>query len=99
VIVEGIRITKEEKESIDQVFPDSLAASVVAKMLVAMEASGTAALKDPGSNMERIRYAQGYIKAIDEVWDKIKKISAAHWSDVEEQEGVEEEEEDINVDF
>lgn len=99
MIVEGIRISKEEKDGIDLVFPDSPAAKVLAKMLVQMEASATVELKSPGSNLEQVRYEQGYLAAIDEIWRKIKKISAAHWSDVEEQEEDGENEEVIDVDF
>jgi hypothetical protein len=99
VIVEGIRVEKDEKASLDQFMPSSPGARLLGKILLAMEDGGLTFVRDPGQGLDSIRYWQGYLAAVGELHRKLRKISNANWFEGDIDEEAEKEEEDINVDF
>lgn len=94
--LKGIQFTKEEVLSFKEFAPKSLGATLLAKMVTAIEKNAQAIALDSGSDEKTIRINQGVLLGLDMLWSLAQEFAAL---DLEKFEKVPEEEGKVQNDL
>jgi len=102
VIVQGVKVEKEEVLSFREFLPGSAGAMLLGKVVLRLEKQGHDALRDRGSGIEALRYAQGWLDAMgrfEAIVQAMLAVDVETGETEEEAENEEEGQEAIDVDF
>lgn len=99
MIVEGMKVEKAEKISMDSFLPDSPAAVLLGKILLKIEGEALSELKNPVATLENLRFNQGILAGLGSFHKLTRMVLMRDWIDGEDEELGEDQEEVTDVDF